>query len=63
MIKKDLYIKFRKFCNSCNKYNYPEAKFCNYCGKLITDNKIYFICWLSPVCDNEGDITRNGDRT
>jgi hypothetical protein len=46
MQKVDLHIKVRKHCDSCDKYNHPEAKYCNYCGELITDLKIYFICWF-----------------
>jgi len=46
MIEKDLIIKCRKHCDSCNRYNYPEAKYCNYCGEIISDKTLYFICWF-----------------
>ena len=60
MIEKDLNIKCRKYCNSCNRYNYPEAKYCNYCGEWIIDKNIYFIFWLSsPECDNKGRSPEN----
>ena len=42
----NLLVKVRKHCDSCDKYNYLDAKFCSYCGDEITDKKVYFISWL-----------------
>ena len=46
MKKVDLHIMARMHCDSCNKYVFPKAIYCCYCGEKIIDFKTYFICWF-----------------
>jgi len=60
---KDLCVKVRKYCNRCKRYNYPKARYCNYCGELITDEKLYYIGYFITRVRQLDDNTRKGDRT
>jgi hypothetical protein len=58
-----LYIKGRNYCNSCNRYCSPKSTYCCYCGELITDSKLYFVCWLENTrMRQSNDTTRDSDR-